>query len=98
MPRAKKASASEVKTSKKDTESGKLMAAISYIWIMGLILLLTEKKNKFVIAHAKQGTAIFVIETILWLIPYTYYISIALFIIGLVGLVFALQEKEIKIQ
>jgi uncharacterized membrane protein len=42
-----------------DEVSGKALGALSYLWILGFIFLFIEKKNKFVIFHAKQATACF---------------------------------------
>lgn len=83
--------------SKNEIKSGKTMAAISYLWIAGLILLLTEKKNKFVIFHAKQATALFVIETIASLTLVLSPIAFIAGIVGIYGLVMALQGNKTKI-
>jgi uncharacterized membrane protein len=80
-----------------DAESGKTLAALSYLWIVGVILLFTEKKNKFVIFHAKQATALFVIESIIMLIPMINMLSIIPGIAAIYGLIMALQGNETKI-
>ena len=50
---------------KKDVESGKGMAILSYIGILALIPYFSEKNNKYVIYHAKQGMNLFIIDIIL---------------------------------
>lgn len=50
--------------SKKEIEDGKLMGILSYIGILSLIPYFTEKNNKFVIYHAKQGLNLFLLEMI----------------------------------
>lgn len=50
--------------SKKDIEDGKLMGVLSYIGILSLIPYFTEKNNKFVMYHAKQGVNLFLLEII----------------------------------
>lgn len=90
---------------KKGADSGKVLAAISYISIIGLIVLLVEKKNKFVQFHAKQGTGLFAIELIIWIIgsitwalwPVINIINIVVLLASIYGIILALQEKEIKI-
>lgn len=83
---------------KKEAESGKVLAAVSYLWIVGLIVLLTEKKNKFVIFHAKQATALFFMELIALVIPIVgWMVTTVLSIVALYCLVIALREEEIKI-
>jgi len=49
---------------KKDIEDGKLMGVLSYIGILSLIPYFTEKQNKFVLYHAKQGVNLFLLEII----------------------------------
>lgn len=78
------------KISKKDVEKGKTKAALSYLWAVGLIMLLTEKKNAFVKFHAKQGTALFILS----LIP---VIQIITPFIMLYGLIMAATGKSTKI-
>jgi uncharacterized membrane protein len=62
-----------------------------------LIFLFIEKKNKFVIFHAKQATALFLIETILMLIPVIGMLSIIPALAALYGLIMAILGKEAKI-
>lgn len=87
----------------KKEEAGKILAAISYLWIIGLILLLVEKKDKFVKFHAKQGTAIFAISVILIILGWIPIINLITWIGGLIlliaiiyGIIMALQSKEAK--
>ncbi len=80
-----------------DEVSGKVLAALSYLWILGLIFLFIEKKNKFVIFHAKQATALFLIETIIMLIPVIGMLSILPGLASLYGLIMAILGKETKI-
>lgn len=49
----------------KDIEEGKAMGILSYIGILALIPYLSEKNNKYVMYHAKQGMNLFIIELIL---------------------------------
>lgn len=49
---------------KKDIESGKKMAVLSYLGVLSLIPYLTEKKNAYVRYHAVQGLNLFIIELI----------------------------------
>lgn len=49
---------------KKDIEAGKGMGILSYLGFLCLIPYFTEKENKFVIYHAKQGLNLFICEVI----------------------------------
>ena len=89
--------AAEKPAGKNDVESGKTLAAVSYLWVAGLIILFTEKKNSFVRFHAKQATALFVIETVAGISVVLSPISLIAGLAGLYGLIMAIQGKETKI-
>lgn len=74
------------KFNKTDKEEGKGMAILSYIGPLALIPFLVEKKNKFVIYHAKQGMNLMILELILGVV--TPIACIILFLLaGLVALI-----------
>lgn len=50
---------------KKDIDAGKGMGILSYLGFLALIPYLSEKNNKYIIYHAKQGMNLFIIEIIL---------------------------------
>jgi uncharacterized membrane protein len=52
------------KFTKEEIESGKGMSILAYIGILSLIPFFAEKKNKFVVYHAKQGLNLFICEAI----------------------------------
>lgn len=78
-----------VKTTKnfsdKEVKDGKLMAVLSYIGILALIPFFAEKKNKFVIEHAKRGMNLFLVEIIgavcLYVLACVFTLSIILAIL-----------------
>lgn len=82
---------------KAEIDSGKTLAAVSYLWIAGLIILLTEKKNKFTLFHAKQATGLFIVETIASISVILSPLGIIGGIVSIVWLVFALQGKMTKL-
>lgn len=45
-----------------------LMIALSYLWILCLIPLLTKKDDAEVQWHAKNGTALFLAEIVVWIV------------------------------
>ena len=49
-------------------ERNSLMIVLSYLWILALIPLLTEKDDAEVQWHAKHGLVILVVEIIVWVI------------------------------
>ncbi|HAL50341.1 MAG: hypothetical protein UU40_C0014G0014 [Candidatus Uhrbacteria bacterium GW2011_GWD2_41_121] len=50
---------------KKDIEDNKVLAALSYIFILCFVPLLLARDSKFAQYHAKQGLVLFVAEVIL---------------------------------
>lgn len=54
---------------RKPTEDEKLLAAVSYFWILALLILVSKKDSGFVTFHAKQGAVLFFASLILWFIP-----------------------------
>jgi len=49
-------------------KGARLLAGISYLWILCLLPIVLGVKNKFVRYHAKQGLGLFIAEIILWII------------------------------
>lgn len=54
-----------------------LLAALGYVWFICVIILLVKKDDPFILQHAKNGTALFVLS-VLWFI-WPVGIIIALF-------------------
>lgn len=55
--------------SRKPTGDEKLLAAVSYFWILSLLILVSKKDSEYVTFHAKQGMVLFFASLILWFIP-----------------------------
>ena len=64
----------------------KLVAAISYIGVISVIVLLVKKDSDFVQFHAKQGTVLFIAEVV-WMVI-TMFLWFLLFVSWIVWLVF----------
>ena len=87
-------------SSSKDVQDNKVIAALSYIWILSIIFLLVKKDSPFVQFHAKQGVVIFAGSFILSFIPIIgWFLNIVLFVMALMGLIAAAQgqKKELPI-
>ncbi len=52
-----------------DVEVNKDMAALSYVWILSLIVFYTKRQSPFVSFHAKQGIVLFILSIAFWFIP-----------------------------
>ena len=70
-----------------DIESSRLVAALSYVWILFLIPLFLKRDSKFAQFHAKQGLVIFLIEFVLMWIP---VIGHALLVVVIVMAIFGI--------
>ncbi len=89
----------------KDVEENKVIAALSYIWILFIIPLIVKKDSRFCVEHAKQGLVLFIAELIVliiriipvlgWIVAYV--LGVVLTIVSLIGLIYALQGKFWKI-
>jgi uncharacterized membrane protein len=67
----------------KDVEDNKILAAISYIGILSVVVLLLAKKSPFAQEHAKQGVVLFVVELVVYVLGLLPLIG--WFIIGPIG-------------
>ncbi|HLD07961.1 MAG TPA: hypothetical protein VJB60_02765 [Candidatus Peribacterales bacterium] len=73
-------------TEKEDIEKNKDVAAISYLWILSVIVLYARRDSPFIQYHAKQGLWLFMVSIPIWLIPrighYLEFFVLAGMIIG----------------
>ncbi|MCX6792415.1 MAG: DUF4870 domain-containing protein [Candidatus Falkowbacteria bacterium] len=67
-----------------DVQSSRLIAALSYFWILFLIPLLLKRDSKFAQFHAKQGLVLFIVEFIVSLIMWVPLIGQVLFLATIV--------------
>ncbi len=76
-----------------------LMAALSYVWILSVIMLILKKDDPFVQFHAKQGIILFLGTIVAGFVPALgwFVINPILIIAEIVGFIMALQGKEFKI-
>ena len=63
-----------------------LMAALSYISIISIVMLLVKKDSDYVQFHAKQGVILFIGEVVLWVLSAVLWFLF--FIWWIIGLVF----------
>ena len=63
-----------------------LTAALSYISIIAVVILLTKKDSDFVQFHARQGLVLFIGEVVLWLV--SMFAWSLFYVVSLVSLIF----------
>jgi len=88
----------EKKTVGGESQENKLLAAISYLWILSIIILLVKKDSKLVQFHAKQGFILFVASVIFWFIPILGWIlNLVVLVLVVVGFIKALSGEYWKV-
>jgi len=80
-----------------DVEANKTIAALSYLWILFLIPLLTKKNSKFCQFHAKQGLILFLLSFFSWFPLVGWLMFLAIVVISVMGVVKALDGVWWKI-
>ncbi|MFA6533542.1 MAG: hypothetical protein WCT37_00030 [Patescibacteria group bacterium] len=78
----------------KDIEENKVVAALSYIWILFLIPLLAKKDSPFCQWHAKQGLVLFLVEVVgslvFWIPLFGWLLLLGVILLAVVGILRAL--------
>ena len=94
MPEPKPSKTEKVKEEiKKDVEKipattdQNLLAALSYIWVISIIMLVVKKDNEFIHFHAKQGVILFVGSLFSFIPILGWLIGLVSFIGMLVGFI-----------
>lgn len=84
--------------SNKDVEENKVLAAISYLWIISLIILLVKKESPFAKFHAKQGLILWILSIVFWIIPVVGWIlNLVVFVFIIIGFIQAISGKWWKV-
>ena len=82
-----------------------LMAAICYLWIVSIIILLTRKDNEFIQFHAKQATVLFgfwvvlwVLSAFVWILAIVWWVlDLVLFIAAVIGFIKAYGGEKYRL-
>jgi len=82
-------------------DQDKVMAALSYAWILCLVPLLGRRESKFAQFHAKQGFVLFIAELIgslvFWFPVFGQLLMLGFVVISVMGIVKALNGEWWKI-
>lgn len=74
---------------KNDIEENKDIAALSYAWILSVIIYFFKKDSPFVRFHAKQGIVLFILSLLVWTLPivgrFFELLILALCVLGFLG-------------
>ncbi|TSC79631.1 MAG: hypothetical protein G01um101425_562 [Candidatus Peregrinibacteria bacterium Gr01-1014_25] len=89
---------STAETPDHDIERNKDVAALSYAWVLSVIMLVLRWKSPFVRFHARQGIVLFVISLLLWPIPVIGQIAeVPVLFLAIFGFVMAAQGKRVDV-
>lgn len=72
----------------------KELAALSYLWVFSVILLVGKRANPFIQHHARRATILFVLSLVLWLIPWLQYGEFVVLALSLFGFIQAATGNE----
>ena len=81
----------------KDVEDNRVIAALSYLWVLCLVPLLMKRKSKFAQFHAKQGLVLFVAELVgsllFWFPFFGQVLMLVFLVVSILGIVKALNGE-----
>lgn len=90
-------SADSKKVYEADVEEHKMIAALSYIWILFLIPLLLKRDSKFAQFHARQGLVLCIVEIVgslvFWIPVVGQILFLIVLIIAIIGFAKTLQGE-----
>ncbi|MDD5342547.1 MAG: hypothetical protein PHH01_00985 [Patescibacteria group bacterium] len=67
------------------SQDDKLMGALSYLWILSVVMLVIKKDSEFVKFHARQGLILFIVS-FLWFIPVVgWIVNLAVLLMIVIG-------------
>jgi len=73
----------------------KIWSAISYLWILSLVVLAARKNNNYIRFHANQGLLLFVLSLVFFITgPFVMILNLILGIITIFGIIKALQGER----
>jgi uncharacterized membrane protein len=81
----------------KDIELNKNVAALSYLWILFLIPMLTKKDSKFCQFHAKQGLILFILSLLTWFPVLGWLLFLVLVVVSVFAILKVLNGEWYKI-
>lgn len=84
----------------RDIQENKDIAALSYVWILSVVVYFAKKNSPFVRFHARQGIVIFLLSIAVWMMPLIgRFLELLLLCVAVLGFLGAAQgeKKELPI-
>lgn len=72
----------------------KELAALSYLWIFSLFILLAKRDSPFIQHHARRGFVLFFFSIVFWAIPFLRYGEFAILVLVIFGFISAALGNE----
>lgn len=72
----------------------KELAALSYMWIFSVIILLAKRDNEFIQHHARRGVVLFILSLLLWILPVLRYGELVVLVFMVLGFITAALGNE----
>lgn len=73
----------------------KIWAAVSYLWILSLVVLASRKNNEYIRFHANQGVTLFILSLVFLLTgPFVMILNLIVGIAAIAGIIKALQGEK----
>ena len=91
--------------SQEEIKAGRVMSILAYLSILALIPFFMERKNKYVVFHAKQGMNLFIYEAILYMIDsvtesfmpalsfVAYFFELVFLVYSMVGIIYVVRNS-----
>ncbi len=78
------------------TNDSSLMAALSYLWILSVVMLVIKKDDSFIIFHAKQGLILFIASFLSWIPGIGWILGLVILALVIIGFIKALSGERYK--
>ena len=77
-----------------EEQNEKELAALSYLWIFSVILLVAKRGNPFVQHHARRATVLFALSLLFWFVSWLQYGEFLVLALSLFGFIQAATGNE----
>ncbi|MFZ6036471.1 MAG: DUF4870 domain-containing protein [Patescibacteria group bacterium] len=74
-----------------------LMAALSYVWVLSIVMLIVKKDDEFVKFHAKQGVILFLFSWVGIIPVIGWIIWMVVAVLEIIGFIKALSGERYKV-
>lgn len=98
--------ASVPSSASQDVDQNRLVAALAWLWILSVVILLVKKDSPYVQHHARQGVLLFLASILLWFLLSLFgpgawillwLLRLGVFILVVIGFLQALQGRWWKL-